>query len=355
MVFSQRVTSITQDDILPKVVDNLLSDNFATFRFVSNGERWNGETLKRPVKLGKNTLGGSFSGTDTFSTAAVDTRQTMSYDVRGYEIPVGIPGLERAVNQTDAQVLNLVRVELESTQEDALDDIGDILYGDGTGNDSKDFNGFDNLIDNGTTAATVGNLSRTTYPTLKGTRTASGGTLSLQKVSTLISAVSAGSAARQRPTILISDETVWDIGETHFTPSVQANYEANGYPLVTRKSRGVIREASLRGAQGFVSIVYRGIPWVADEKSTSQTLWAVNEEYVQWYGLKDRELKQIDLGAGETIDGVYADIPSENTGFQWSGFMEPTNQYAKVAHVYLLGNLVTFQPRRHGRLTGILQ
>jgi len=353
MTFSQRVVSITQDKILPKVTDNYLSDNFATFRFISNGSAWSGETLKRPVKLSKNTLGGSFSGLDEHSTSTVNTRQTMSYDVRAYEIPVAVPGLERAVNQTDAQVLNLVRVELESSMEDALDDTGDMFYGDGTGNDSKDFNGLGNLVDDGTTASTIGNLSRTTYPTLAGTRTASGGTMTLNKIGTLISAVSAGSSARQRPTLMISNETVWDLAESLLTPTVQSNYEANGFPMVTRRSRGVMTAASLKGAQGFVSIVLRGIPYVGDEKSTSQTLWAVNENYLDWYGLKDSELKSISLGAGANIDGVYAEPPTENTGLQWTGFLQPTNVYGKVAHVYLLGNLVTFQPRRHGRLTGI--
>lgn len=353
MQFSARVTTITQDKILPKVVDNILSDNFATFRFISNGLKWSGETLKKPVKLAKNTLGGSFSGLDEHSTSTVNTRQMMSYDVRAYEIPVAIPGLEKAVNATDAQVLDLVKTELESAQEDALDDIGDMFYGDGTGNDSKDFNGFGNLIDDGTTASTIGNLSRTTYPTLAGTRTASGGTVSLLKISTLLSAVSAGSSARQRPTIMISDETVWNLAESLLTPTVQANYDANGFPMVTRTSKGVMTAGSLKGAQGFTSIVLKGIPLVADEKSTSQTLWTANENYIDWFGLTDRDLKQISLGAGQTIDGVYADAPTENTGFQWTGFLTPTNVYGTVAHIYLLGNLVTWQPRRHGRLTGI--
>ena len=100
-----------------------------------------------------------------------------------------------------------------------------------------------------------------------------------------------------------------------------------------------------------MAISFRGIPHIADEKSTSQTLWAVNENYLEWYGLKDRDLKSISLG--KTIEGVYSEVPSEDTGFQWSGWLTPTNQYSQIAHIYLLGNLVTFQPRRHGRLTGI--
>ena len=350
--FGTRVTTVTQDHILPKVVDTILGGNFITFRVLSQGKKWNGETLKKPIKYVKSTLGGSFSGLDTHSTSTVDTRVLMEYDVRGYEMPVAIPGMEKAVNRTPAQVLNLVRVEVESAQEDACDDLGTMFYADGTGNSSKDFLGFDAIIDDGTSVDSIGGLSRTTYTTLAGTRTASGGTLTLAKMATLVSAVSVGSGMRNRPTIFISDETTWDLYESLLTPTIRANYQSFGLPMVTRTSKAPMRGAELKGAQGYVALTYRGIPWVADEKSTAQTLWAVNENYLEWRGLSDSSLKQINLGSGD-IDGVYSEAPSKNVGFQWTGFMRPLNQYGEVAHLYLLGNLVTWNPNRHGRLTGL--
>jgi hypothetical protein len=352
MTFTARLTTVTQDEILPQVVDTILNDNFITFRFLSNARKWSGEQLKKPLKFAKSELGGSFSGLDTHSTETTSTRVLIAYDVRGYEMPVAIPGMEKAVNRTPAQVLNLVRVEVESAQEDALDDVGGMLYADGTGNSSKDFLGFDALIDDGTSVATLGGLTRSSYDGLDATRTASGGTLTLAKMATLTSAISGGSASRQRPSVFISDETVWDLYESLLSPTVRAAYEANGLPMVSRKSRAPMRAAELKGAAGYQSLTYRGIPWVADEKSTSQTLWAVNENYIDWYGLRDPDLKGISLGTA-SIDGVYAEAPSKNVGFQWTGFMRPINQYGEVAHIYLLGNLVSFQPRRCGRLTGI--
>lgn len=352
MTFGQRLTSVTQDEILPQVVDTILGGNFITFRVLSNAKRWSGEQLKKPIKYVASTLGGSFSGLDTHSTSTVDTRVMMSYDVRGYEMPVAIPGMEKAVNRTAAQVLNLVRVEVESAQEDALDDIGNMLYADGTGNSNKDFLGLDAIDDDSTSVATIGGLARATYTTLNSTRTASGGTLDLDKLATLTSAISAGSAARQRPTVFVSNETVWDLYESLLTPTVRSNYESFGLPMVTMNSKAPVRASELKGAAGFNALTYRGIPWVADEKSTAQTLWALNENHLDWYGLSDPDMKQISLG-GSDIDGVYAEAPSKNIGFQWSGFMRPINQYGEVAHIYLLGNLVSFNPKRHGRLTGI--
>jgi hypothetical protein len=175
--------------------------------------------------------------------------------------------------------------------------------------------------------------------------------MTLTKLGALYVAVSGGSAMRQKPTVFISDETVWNLFESLLTPTVQANYQANGYPVVTRNSRGAIAAGELKGAQGFTSVIYRGVPWVADEKSTSQTVWAVNENYLEWYGLKDPEMQQVSFD--DTHEGTYSEAPTSNTGLQFSGLMKPVNQYGKVGHIYLFGNLVTFQPRRHGRLTGV--
>lgn len=351
MNFTNRVTTITQDVILRKAIDTVLGDNFITFRFLSNGQKWNGHKLTRPLKVTKSQLGGSFSGLDTHSTSTTESRVLMEYDLRGYEMPIAIPGMDKAVNRTEAEVINLVKIEVESAQEDALDDLGTMLYSDGTGNSSKDFLGLDALNDDGSTVDSIGNLSRTTYPTLKGVHTSSSGTMTLKKIATLVSGVSAGSAARMRPTFFVSDETVWDLYETLLSPTVHANYDAFGYPVVTRTSRGAIRSTELGGSYGFTSVTYRGIPWIADEKSTPLTLWALNENYLEWYGLSDPDLKQIDLGS--EIDGVYSDIPSKNVGFQWTGFMRPINQYGEVAHIYLLGNFVVWNPKRLGRLDAI--
>jgi hypothetical protein len=36
------------------------------------------------------------------------------------------------------------------------------------------------------------------------------------------------------------------------------------------------------------------------------------------------------------------------TGFNWSGFIKPIDQYGKVGHIILLGNLISDDPRHQG-------
>lgn len=352
MQFSARVTSIVEERIVPGIADNFFNDNFATFRFISNGKRFNSYSAKKAVLLAKNTQGGSFSGLDVHSTATVETRQKMEYDPRGYEIPVAIPGMDKAVAQGESAIVSLIAAEMETAKISALDDIGDMFYLDGTGNGNKDFLGLDALADDSTSVVTIGGLSRSVYPKLQGTRTASGGTLTMAKLATLRSAVAAGSADKQRPTMILSSETEWNLFESLLSPTVQANYQANGYPMVTRRSRGPVSQAQHTGVGGFTSLVFSGIPWVSDEKAPTGTVWMLNENYIDWLGLKSKDLEQINLSS-EVVDGAYSEAPSQNTGLQWSNFMRSINQFGEVGHIYLLGNLVTFQPRRHGRLTGV--
>jgi len=351
MQFTNRTLTTTQDKIVPKVFDNFLSDSFATFRFVGNGRKWSGESMKFPVKLAKNTQGGSFSAMDTHGVDAVETRQFLTYRLKAYEIPVAIPGLDRLVNATEAQVINLVKTEMESSAQDGMDDVAEMFYADGSGNSSKDFEGVENLIDDTTN---VGEQSRSTYPTLVSEVLDFNGTMTLTKLATVFSGASAGSAAKQKPTIILSDETVWDLYESLLSPTVQANYEATGLPVVTRSSRGALPNAQLKGSMGYTSLIYRGVPWVADEKATAQKIYMDNENYHEWYGINDPEMTQIDFG--EAIDGSYAEIPSKYSGLNWSGLLKPVNQYGTVGHIYLFGNFVSSQPRRLGKgeeVTGV--
>jgi hypothetical protein len=275
----------------------------------------------------------------------------MSYELKAYEIPVAVPGLDRLVNPGEQQVIKLISTEMESSAQDGMDDVADMFYADGTGNAGKDFEGVENLIDD-TTA--VGGLSRTTYPTLVSEVLDFGGTLTLTKLATVFSGASSGSSGKQKPSLIDSDETVWDLYESLLSPTVQANYDSTGLPVVTRSSRGAIPNGQLKGSMGYTSLIYRGVPWVANEKATAQKLFMYNENYLEWYGINDPEMTQPDFG--ESIDGAIAEVPSKYAGLNWSGLMKPINQYGVVGHIYLFGNFASSQPRRLGKgedITGV--
>ena len=184
-LYGQRVQTTVQNDYLPFVVDTILGSNVLFQRVVRAAKSWNGRTLRVPIKYKKNTTGTSFRGFDTFSVAATDNRQFMEYTPSFYQITCALPGDELSVADTDAKILDMMKLTIQSDTEDMADDLGTIFYADGTGNTSKDPLGLAALVDDGSAVSTIGGLSRSTYSTLQSTVTASGGTLTLAKVDTL--------------------------------------------------------------------------------------------------------------------------------------------------------------------------
>lgn len=348
--FNERVLSTTQDKLLPAAMDTVLGSNFLALRLIlGKAKPWVGHKIFKSVKYKKSPTGGSFSGLDTFDTSAVVNKARMGWDPTGYYQNVTIPGIEKAVNATNAQVINMVANAIDDATQDMADGLGDVLYGsaDGTG---KAFTGLLHIIlDSGT----IGGLARSTYPTLNATVTASGGTISLAKMATLTSNVSLSGSAKNRPTYFVCDETVWDLFEQLLHPSVR-----HTYGMMTMKGPMKLGDGNgsgYAGGQGFVAVTWRGIPVVADEKATAQTMFAINENYLDFYGLKHPDLKPIDLGSKTIEGGPYeaGEVPSKAMGLQWTGFKVPTNQLGEVGQVILLGNLMSFNPGRLGRLTGI--
>lgn len=361
MLFTDRVLGQTQDLILPKVTDNVLNSNVLALRLIGTGKQGKGESIKKSLKYQNSSQGTSFAGLDTFTAQQLTTKVTIRYDMRGIRQPVAVAGMEAVANGTaETQVTDLVKEAFEETEMELIDLIGTQLYGTGTGNTNKDLLGIGAIVDDGTDVTTIGTLSRTTYPVLKATRTASGGTLALTTLATLYTAISAGTT-RSIPTLLISDEPTWDLYESLLTPMLRETYERMGYYKMTATGTqtpgaGQGSQDGIVGQQGFVALMYKGIPWARDEKATAQNVFMLNEEWMDWYGWDASGVfgySKVGL-TSKTVDGVYAESPmSEFTGFSWSGFRAPTNQFGGIADIILLGNLMSFQFRRHGRLTGV--
>lgn len=345
MVFDEYVQSVTQDKIVPKIIDTVLESNVLAMKFLSNGKPWSGEKLKFPIKYQKNTTSqGAFDGFDTFDTTKVNTREKLEFEPTGYYHSVVLSGMEVDVNATQAQVLDLVKVEMESAQQDMVDSIGALFYGAQTG---KNFLGLQDIVDDGSTAATYGGLARATYTGLDATVTASGGTLDLETMGTQYDAAKVGS---HKPDLGITTETVWSLYEQLVQPTVSVNQ--NGYRQVTRN--GIAQSTSaLAGEVGFDALFFRGMPIVADDQCTSEYLYMLNTDSIDWYGLKSHKYDEISLGADKIEGGPYEGKAPTSYGFAWTGLKEPINQYAEIGQFMLMGNLIGKNPRLNSVLTGV--
>jgi len=336
-LYGQRVQSTVNTEYLPFVVDTTLNSNVLFQRVVRAAKDWKksaGRSLRIPIKVSKNTNGGSFRGMDTFSVTATDNRQVLEFTPAFYEIPCVLPGDELSVADSDAKILDLMRLTMQSDAEDMADDLGTIIYSDGTGNSSKDPLGLAAIVDDGTAVATIGGLSRTTYATLKSTVTASGGTLTLAKMDTLRSAITSG---MQKPSVYYTTENVWNLYGQLLRPQERINKQVG-------KVKG------MRGGTGFDGLDFGGSDVVADEKCTTGAFIGLNEDFVDFYGLPFHGTQAIAYKSQIKGNDYNTTL---GLGFSWSGWIVPENAGAVIGHIYFGGQLVTSNPKRHGKLTGI--
>lgn len=335
MAFSAFVTTVTQDRIVPKVVDNVLAGNVALMRFLGSSRPWgSGHQLHLPIKYQSSTSGGSYTGFDVFSTTQVNTRVLTDFDPTQNYFSVVISGIQQAVNKGDAGVLDLLTVEMASVADDMADGLGTQLYSDGTGNAGKDIVGFDAAIDDANTTASWGGLNgSTTYTNWVSTLTSNAGATTVANLASMYDSAKIGNDA---PTILIMHPSEWTTYEGLLQATINYHTQVQGYPKMTRF--GIKRTAGTgqTGDIGFDTLFFRGLPVVSDEKCSDGVMYMINEKHLWWASL------------------AHPKYPAKQNqyGFAWTGLKEPTNQDASIGQFLLYGQLVGDARRTHAYCTG---
>jgi hypothetical protein len=338
MAYNNQVDTLTLEYIAPRVVDTVLRANRFTTKMLGKTKEFRAATIDFPIKYQKGTATQSFSGFDALPTSFTDTRILMKYNPRYNTANVALAVTDIAANNTPAKVLDLTEVEMMSRAQDLADSIGTQLYADGTGNANKDFIGLANIVDD---TSSIGGLSRSTYTTLQSTNTAaSSGLLSLFKMRTLYNAISDASVV---PTEVYTDYPTWALYEQLLQPQERIAKEVNLAP-------------NFKGYTGFDALSFAGLPIMADRKATTGVMFMLNTEYIDFYGLKTLTAdgmsgKPVKVGS-KLFSGNQYDEAS-NLGFFWTGWIKATTQLAYNSFMVVGGNLVTDNPRRHGKLTGI--
>lgn len=332
-----------REKLMPFAVDTILNSNVLFTYFVSKAKKapWSGNQMSFPIKYQKNTTGTSFAGFDLLSTSATTNRVKMTFDPAFYQITSTLPLDELSVSRASGSgesIINLVEMTLTSDVEDMADDLGTIFYADGTGNGGKDPLGLGAIVDDGTSVPTYGGLSRTTYPTIKATVTASGGTLSLAKMATLDNNVTSGNI---KADISFTDESTWALYQQLLQP--QERYS---------KTAADVR-AGLVGGTGYKDLMYNAFEVIKDEKCPTGELYFLRQETLKWYAVPVDMSEPVKFKPDLIKDSQYDSAEVDGLGFSWTDWIKPTNQAAIVAHTWLGGQFIGRNPKRTGVLTGI--
>jgi hypothetical protein len=346
-----RLNTTTNTYLLPKIVDTVLRENPLTEKILSEPEKWRGEQIKKSAKVVKNTNGTSFAGFQTLPAQAVNTRQFLLFPSKFYQIDVTLPLTDVAINMTDDErIVDLAEAEMTSSGEDMADSIGTIFQLAGTGNGSLDFNGLQNIVDDGTLAPTYGGLSRTIYATLDSTNTNFSGAISLQKMSTGYNAITDGTIM---PSMGECDRSTYSFYEQLIEPKNRLYVTV---PEVRKDNK-----EGLAGTAGFTTLTYKGIGIIPDRKvplgyggyAGAGQLYFLREEDLEFRAIeKFPEASPVKFVEKDFEDNDYENV--KGLGFHWIDWVKPVNQLAYVGRIVLAGEFWSKNPRRHFRGYNIL-
>lgn len=232
-----------------------------------------------------------------------------------------------------------MKVVMESRSQDAADDIGNFLQGDGTSFGGKAPMGLSGIIDNGTVLPNYGGLSRATYSGLNATVTASGGTISLVKVRTLWNNIS---DTPVQPDYILGDYNTWGYFEQLQTPFQRNNQDFRP------------QDRTVAQTSGYSEQRWDGMIIDRDKKVASGDFDMMNLNFLDWYALKWWEGQSVSPKAKDVKGNVYESTKyAPSDAFTWTGMIRPINQGIVNGFMILGGQLICTAPFRQGKLTGI--
>lgn len=334
------VTTTTNQYLAPSWVDQILRDNYFFGKIMQKTKKWNGAQMLLPIKYQKGLASVAFNGYDLLPVTQIPVSVSMTFYPTFIATNVSLAGSDLSINSTPMQTMNLMKTMMESRAQDAADDVGNFLQGDGTSFGGKAPNGLANTIDNGTVAATYGGLARATYTGLNATVTASGGPISLVKTRTLWNTISDGPII---PDFIITDYTTWGFFEQLQTSFQRNNQDFSPAMRTTAQT------------SGYTEMRWDGMIISRDKKITTGYFYMLNlGQTLDWYALKWYEGERVSPKSKNVTTNVYEDsIYAPGDAFTWTGMIKAYNQGTVNGFMILGGQLICKAPFRNGVLTGI--
>jgi len=332
------IQTTTNQYLAPAWVDQVLQDNFFFGEILGNTAKWDGSQMLFPIKYQKGVASVAFNGFDQLPTSQQPVSVNMTFYPTFVATNVALAGSDLSVNKTPMQKLNLMKTMMKSRAQDGADDIGNFFQSDGTSFGGKAPAGLGNIVDDGTTASNYGGLSRATYEGLNATVTASSGTISLLKVRQLANEITDGRVA---PTFAMTDYTTWAYFEQLLQP-----FQRNTYTDFKNMDSGT--------GYAFKGLIWDGLTIYKDKKCLTGNFYLLNTDYLKFYGLNWWEGEAVSLADKNIQGNIYAYNPANATkAFTWTNWIKAYNQGAVNGFMIMGGQLISTNPFRNGKLTGV--
>ena len=301
--------SSTAENRRPGLIDNFFGSAplFVRLRKRNQVPLEGGEVIKVSHIYGGFTSGSYGRGTE-FDTATKDFATTLVFNWKFNYTAINLDTIDVDLNDSPQQTFDLVDASMETGELSHVDEIGDQLFGDGTGNSNNDIDGLAIAVSR---TGTYGGLARGADAQGASIRAAfedaTGGTLTLNFINTNFGTAT---VAREKPDLGVTTQTLWNA------------IWARSQPSERNQGGEDLREI------GMDVIRINGMSLAVDSHCPSGFLYMLNTKFLDWY-------------------------THRRWDFRFRGFLEPTNQQRQVGQLITWGNLVNRAPRLNGVLTGL--
>jgi hypothetical protein len=297
-----QINAITEKKFIPKLVDNIFASTPLMQRLEKKLKKLDGGTkVLQPLNYAQASAGGWYSGADTLNNTDNDVITSAEFDWAQIYQSISISRRDELKNSGDAAKINFVKSKVQIAEKSIKDTVAAGLYN--AGSDPKAILGLRTFVD---TDATYAGISQVTYSWWQANVDSTSTTLTIPVMQSLWGSCS---IEGETPTVITS---------------TQSNYD-RFYGLLQPQQR-FMDEATAKA--GFTSLLFNGVPFIADSKCPSGHVFMLNEDYLELYVHKE-----------------------EN--FRFEPFSSPLNQNIKVAHIFAMMVLASSNNRMHGGLTAI--
>ena len=275
--------STTLQNYRPTLVDNIFTARVLLDHLNSKGRvlvEEGGSSIVEPLVYAQNDTTGSYSGYDAIDLTPQEGISAAEYNWKQMASSIAISGIEEAKNRGTEAIIKLLNAKIMQAEESIKEDLNDMLYGDGTGNGGKDFNGLGNLIDS---SGTVGGIDSSTNTWWRSTETAVGGALTQAVMATAYNTASRGN---DHPDMIVTTQTLFEKYESLLTAQVR-------YQDTTKAN------------SGFQNLMFKQTPVVFDVSCTSGVMFFMTSKYLKLVGMNGHWFATSEFQKG-TVAGVDA-------------------------------------------------
>jgi hypothetical protein len=280
--------STTLQNYQPTLVDNIFKDLVLLNHLNSKGRvqvEEGGTSIVEPLMYAVNNTVGSYSGYDAIDLTPQDGITAAEYQWKQMAASIAISGIEESKNRGTEAIIKLLNAKIMQAEESLKSSLNTMLYSDGTGNGSKDFNGLGNIV--ATVNNTVGGIDSTTNTWWNPFQDTSASTLSQADMGNVYNQISKGSDV---PDLIITNTNLFEKYES--TLSLQVRYQD-------------VAKANA----GFQNLMFKQTPLVFDlaiaADATSAPMYFLNSKYLKLTGMNGHWFNTTDFQNG-TVAGVDA-------------------------------------------------